>query len=123
MGGQLAYQFLQSVQKTPKVSAAVMHSVLEDILVEIVGANVDAPHQIDRPTDAHSPLHSLIILRTHPLHHGHRLYRSVGFRGGLNHGLARETLAGTAERACRAILAKDAILSFFSMSPNRQPSR
>jgi len=101
------------VQKTPKVSAAVMHSVLEDILVEIVGANVDAPHQIDRPTDAHSPLHSLIILRTHPLHHGHRLYRSVGFRGGLNHGLARETLAGTAERACRAILAKDAILSFF----------
>jgi hypothetical protein len=41
------------------------------------------------------------------------LYRSVGFRGGLNHGLARETLAGTAERACRAILAKDAILSFF----------
>jgi hypothetical protein len=51
------------------------------------------------------------------------LYRSVGFRGGLNHGLARETLAGTAERACRAILAKDAILSFFSMSPNRQPSR
>jgi hypothetical protein len=47
-----------------KVSAAVMHSVLEDIPGEIVGANVDASHQIDRTTDAPFTLHSLIILRT-----------------------------------------------------------
>lgn len=111
------------MQKTPEVSAAVMHSVLEDILVEIVGANVDAPHQIDRPTDAHSPLHSLIILRTHPPFTTDTACIAVSASVAALITVWHVKPWPAQQSVPVALFWRKTPFSVFSMSPNRLPSR